>query len=418
MFICTRATIKTDYIPVNSQQAIWQNSEFKLYLGSTAFSGIAFAMQQLLLSWTLIGILEVPASQVGLIQAAAGIPGIFVMLLGGVRADDTDPRTLLIRVYLFAPVLPLFLITVVQLQQLSIQAVLLWALGMSFCVSYSSPAQQTILNRIASSSVQKAVSAATAVGFLVQIFGLGIAGTIDKFGLSPALAFQATCVGLGAFAVRRLHPQPPVIQKTESPFKNLADGFREIYKQRDIMQTLIINFTSSVFNAGAFMTVFPFIVKEIYGGNAFLLSFLMVIFYAGATISNLLMIRVMPLVRPGRIFLIMQLSRMVILGLIWFEPVFWIFALACVGWGLNMGVTMTLARTIVQESATAEFRARIMSVYSLGLLGSAPIGALILGSLIDSLGILNALIPAISISIGLFMYGIIFTNVYNYRSPT
>jgi len=403
---------------VNSQQAIWQNSEFKLYLGSTAFSGIAFAMQQLLLSWTLIGILEVPASQVGLIQAAAGIPGIFVMLLGGVRADDTDPRTLLIRVYLFAPVLPLFLITVVQLQQLSIQAVLLWALGMSFCVSYSSPAQQTILNRIASSSVQKAVSAATAVGFLVQIFGLGIAGTIDKFGLSPALAFQATCVGLGAFAVRRLHPQPPVIQKTESPFKNLADGFSEIYKQRDIMQTLIINFTSSVFNAGAFMTVFPFIVKEIYGGNAFLLSFLMVIFYAGATISNLLMIRVMPLVRPGRIFLIMQLSRMVILGLIWFEPVFWIFALACVGWGLNMGVTMTLARTIVQESAAAEFRARIMSVYSLGLLGSAPIGALILGSLIDSLGILNALIPAISISIGLFMYGIIFTNVYNYRSPT
>ena len=403
---------------MNSQQAIWQNSEFKLYLGSTAFSGIAFAMQQLLLSWTLIGILEVPASQVGLIQAAAGIPGIFVMLLGGVRADDTDPRTLLIRVYLFAPVLPLFLITVVQLQQLSIQAVLLWALGMSFCVSYSSPAQQTILNRIASSSVQKAVSAATAVGFLVQIFGLGIAGTIDNFGLSPALAFQATCVGLGAFAVRRLHPQPPVIQKTESPFKNLADGFSEIYKQRDIMQTLIINFTSSIFNAGAFMTVFPFIVKEIYGGNAFLLSFLMVIFYAGATISNLLMIRVMPLVRPGRIFLIMQLSRMVILGLIWFEPVFWIFALACVGWGLNMGVTMTLARTIVQESATAEFRARIMSVYSLGLLGSAPIGALILGSLIDSLGILNALIPAISISIGLFMYGIIFTNVYNYRSPT
>ena len=403
---------------MNSQQAIWQNSEFKLYLGSTAFSGIAFAMQQLLLSWTLIGILEVPASQVGLIQAAAGIPGIFVMLLGGVRADDTDPRTLLIRVYLFAPVLPLFLITVVQLQQLTIQAVLLWALGMSFCVSYSSPAQQTILNRIASSSVQKAVSAATAVGFLVQIFGLGIAGTIDKFGLSPALAFQATCVGLGAFAVRRLHPQPPVIQKTESPFKNLADGFSEIYKQRDIMQTLIINFTSSVFNAGAFMTVFPFIVKEIYGGNAFLLSFLMVIFYAGATISNLLMIRVMPLVRPGRIFLIMQLSRMVILGLIWFQPVFWVFALACVAWGLNMGVTMTLARTIVQESATAEYRARIMSVYSLGLLGSAPIGALILGSLIDSLGILNALIPAISISIGLFLYGIIFTNVYNYRSPT
>ena len=112
---------------------------------------------------------------------------------------------------------------------------------------------------------------ATAVGFLVQIFGLSIAGTIFKFGLSPALVFQAICFGLGAFAIRRLLPQPPVIQKKESPFKNLADAFRKIYKQRDIMQTLIINCTSSAFNTGA-------------------------------TISNLLIVRVMPLVRPGVFF--------------------------------------------------------------------------------------------------------------------
>ena len=79
---------------MNDRYGIWQNSEFRLYLGSTAFSGIAFAMQQLLLSWTLIGILEIPATQVGIIQAAAGIPGIFVMLLGGVREDETDPRAL------------------------------------------------------------------------------------------------------------------------------------------------------------------------------------------------------------------------------------------------------------------------------------------------------------------------------------
>jgi hypothetical protein len=56
--------------------------------------------------------------------------------------------------------------------------------------------------------VQKAVSATFGVGFLVQILGLGIAGTRDEFGLSPALAFQATCIGLGVFAIRRLKPQP------------------------------------------------------------------------------------------------------------------------------------------------------------------------------------------------------------------
>ena len=402
---------------MKNENKIWQNPEFRLYLGSTAFSGIAFAMQQLLLSWTLIGILEIPATQVGMIQAAAGIPGIFVMLLGGVRADERDPRALLIRVYIFAPLLPVFLITLINLQLLNIFSVLIWALGMSLCVSYSSPAQQAILNKIASSSVQKAVSAATAIGFIVQIFGLALAGTIDKYGLLPALSFQATCIGLGAITVRRLNPQPPINATKESSFKKLASGFRAIYEKPEIMETLLINFISSVFNAGAFMTVFPFIVKEIYDGNAFTLSFLMIIFYAGATASNFLMIRVMPVARPGRIFLIMQLSRMLILGVVWLQPVFWIFALACVGWGLNMGVTMTLARTIVQESATEEYRARIMSVYSLGLLGSAPIGALMLGRIVESFGTLNGLVPAICISLILFLYGILWTGVYQYRSP-
>ncbi|MBM87534.1 MAG: hypothetical protein CMQ41_04090 [Gammaproteobacteria bacterium] len=396
---------------------IWQQQEFRLYLRSTAFSGIAFAMQQLLLGWILIGTLELPATQVGIIQAAVGIPGLFVMLLGGARADDHDPRSLLIKVYSFSPLLPLFLILIVNLDQLTIWSVLVWGLGMSFCISYSSPAQQAILNRIASTDLQVAVSASTAIAFMVQMLGLGVAGTMDDLGLIPVLFFQAVCVGLGALAIRGLNPQPSNSRNTESAISNILAGLNAVYKQKVILQTLIINFVSSIFNAGAFMTVFPFIVKRIYEGDALLLSFLMIVFYGGASASNFIMIRVMPLVRPGRIFLIMQLSRMLILGVMWIQPAFWIFALAAIAWGLNMGVTTTLARTIVQESATEEYRARIMSVYSLGLIGSAPIGALMLGWIIEVFGTLNALIPAIVISIILFLYGTQFTSVYKYQSP-
>ena len=402
---------------MNPKRGIWQQQEFRLYLGSTAFAGIAFAMQQLLLSWILIGILELPAIQVGMIQAAVGIPGLFVMLLGGARADDRDPRLLLIRVYSYAPLLPLFLIAIINFGQLTIWSVLIWGLGVSFCVSYSSPAQQAILNRIASSDVQKAVSAATAIAFSVQMLGLGIAGTMDELGLIPVLCFQGVCLGLGAVSIRLLEPQPPTNTNSESTYSNIIAGLKAIYHQKVIMQTLLINFVSSIFNAGAFMTVFPFIVKRIYEGDALLLSFLMIVFYGGATASNFIMIRVMPLVRTGRIFLIMQLTRMLILGVMWIQPSFWIFTLAAVAWGLNMGVTTTLARTIVQESAGEEYRARIMSVYSLGLIGSAPIGALLLGWIIESFGTLNGLIPAMMISIVLFIYGVLFSDVYKYHSP-
>lgn len=352
-----------------------------------------------------------------MIQAAVGIPGLFVMLLGGARADDRDPRSLLIRVYSYAPLLPLFLIAIINFGQLTIWSVLIWGLGVSFCVSYSSPAQQAILNRIASSDVQKAVSAATAIAFSVQMLGLGVAGTMDELGLIPVLCFQGVCLGLGAVSIRLLQPQPPTNRNSESTYSNIIAGLKAIYQQKVIMQTLLINFVSSIFNAGAFMTVFPFIVKRIYEGDALLLSFLMIVFYGGATASNFIMIRVMPLVRTGRIFLIMQLTRMLILGVMWIQPSFWIFALAAVAWGLNMGVTTTLARTIVQESAGEEYRARIMSVYSLGLIGSAPIGALLLGWIIESFGTLNGLIPAMMISIVLFVYGVLFSDVYKYHSP-
>jgi hypothetical protein len=56
-------------------------------------------------------------------------------------------------------------------------------------------------------------------------------------------------------------------------------------------------------------------------------------------------------------------------------------------------------------------------VFSLGLLGSAPIGALVLGWIIEAFGTLNALIPAMAISVGLFLYGILATSVYRYKSP-
>lgn len=403
---------------MSDSSSLWQKSEFRLYLGSTAFTGVAFAMQQLLLSWILIGILELPATQVGMIQAATGIPGIFLMLLGGARADGRDPRAMLIPIYFIAPLLPLLLIALVGLSQLGIFSVVAWGLGMSVVISYSSPAQQALLNKTAGSSVQKAVSATTAIGFLVQMLGLSVAGTMDRLGLMPVLTVQALCLGFGALSIRRLSPQPPAKTASSDPaWKIIAAGLKAAYANKVIFQLLSINFVSSIFNAGAFMTVFPFIIKRIYEGDAFLLSIMMIIFYGGAAASNFFIIRVMPLARPGKIYLIMQLSRMLVLGLMWIQPSFYLMALATVCWGLNMGVTMTLARTIVQESASEEFRARILSVYSLGALGSAPIGALVLGWIIETFGTLNALLPAMALSLILFLYGVFFTDVYRYRSP-
>jgi len=129
------------------------------------------------------------------------------------------------------------------------------------------------------------------------------------------------------------------------------------------------------------------------------------------------MLRVMPLRRPGRWFVLLQLSRIGLLVLLWIEPSWWVVVATVVGWGLNMGVTSTLARAIVQESATPRFLGRILSVFALARLGSPPIGAMILGWMIEAFGTLNALIPGMIVSLLIFGSALLFTGLWSYGSP-
>ena len=397
--------------------SLWQETQFRLYLGSVSFSGAAMAMQQLLITWLLVGILMLPATQVGAIQALIGLPGIALMLWGGAVADRTDPRGLLIQVYSLAWLFPIALFTAVQLDLLNIWSVSVFGLAMSTAIAYASPSQQAILNRIAGSQVQRGVTLSTIASFLVQIIGLAISGQMENVGVDTILMIQSLSLVLAALAVRQLaaaEASPAIQQKTIAV---IFDGFRAVIEKRTILHTMIITFVSGIFNYGAFAIALPYIVKRIYEGDAIGFATMMVIFYTGATISNVIQYWVMPLTRPGFWFLAMQLTRALLLYLIWLQPEWWILLLVMFFWGLNMGITTNLSRAIVQETSDPKFLARLLSVFSLGMMGAIPIGAIAIGLLVGWFGEVDALIPSMFISIGLFAYGFIFTKVGDYRSP-
>ena len=379
---------------------------------------MALAMQQLLLSWVLVGIMERPADEVGLIQAVIGVPSLFLMLIGGARSDSQDPRRLLLLVYVIAPIFPLFMWLVEGALGLAIWSVMVWGMGVSIVQALSMPAQQAILNEISGKSVQQGVTVATAIGMVVQVVGLILAGQMERIGVGTVLLVQAVSFACAAIAIRRL-PSLPVASTSsnESAWRQIRDGLRATMQDRVIKSVLGINFLSSIFNAGSMMTVFPFIVKRVYEGDAFMLSLLMALFFGLAAISNTILLRFMPLARPGRLYLLFQLSRVVVLSLLYIKGDWWLLTLAVMLWGLNMGLTSNLARTIVQESAQPEFRGRILSVFTVTMMGSAPIGALVLGFIIEIFGTLNALLPAIFLSLVLAIYGSLRTPVWTYRSP-
>jgi hypothetical protein len=64
-------------------------------------------------------------------------------------------------------------------------------------------------------------------------------------------------------------------------------------------------------------------------------------------------------------------------------------------WGIGAGVTMTQSRTVVQLVAPPMYRARLLSLFQLGLSGGGPIGAFLTGSICAVWGLQVAmLLPA------------------------
>ena len=177
-----------------------------------------------------------------------------------------------------------------------------------------------------------------------------------------------------------------------------------------------LNFISSLFNAGAYIVAIPYIVTEVYLGDAAFFAKVLIVFTAGSIGSNVLLLAFMPLKYPGRLFIFMQLSRAVILLILWLQPGLWLFYLMMFSWGLNMGVTSTMVRTTVQELAPPAVRAQILSVLLLSFLVSSPISSILLGLLISASTPLTALLPGIGVSFIIFVTGLAWSGLWQYHS--
>ena len=78
-------------------------------------------------------------------------------------------------------------------------------------------------------------------------------------------------------------------------------------------------------------------------------------------------------------------------------PPFPVFVALNFVWGLGAGITMTQSRTVLQIVAPATHRARLMSLFQMGLGGGGPIGALIAGTICSIWGLQAALLlPAVA----------------------
>jgi len=367
------------------------------YLTSTGFFLIPGGIQQVLFPWLVAVFLAETPERLGFAQMASQIPMVLLILWGGLLGDRIDQRRLLIGLQLLMIIPMLGMASLLFVGEVYYELLLGWAIIGATLGAFAQPARDALLNRVAGTDIQRVVTLAVGIQFGIQIFGFVIGSGAEVFGPAPLLLAQAFFMLCACIATARIPPLPPIEKATRRhPLKEIADGLVYVYNSDIIRPATILTAAVGIFFAGSYMVILPLMVRDIYHGGATGIAMAFAANMLGTVTTISYIMKRGGLDHPGRALIVVGTISSLVLGLLHFNLPIWGFYTVIYFWGMCGGISMTMSRAIVQEAAPASHRARIMSVYSLGMIGGIPIGSLVLGWSVGQWGAQNAvLIPSI-----------------------
>lgn len=377
---------------------------FGWYMAGAACQFIPFGVHNVLYAWLLTVQLGENGVRLGFAQMCAQLPGLLLILFSGLLADRADRRRILIVFHCLAALPSMALALAVSQGHLSYVALLVFALAFSTCNTFLQPARDSLLNQVATFNLQRAVTLAMGLMFASQIVGYAFASQADRFGAVPLLLLQGCLQLAGAmFALKLPHferTQPSLEEVQEkasrSALGDILDGLKLMVHSSRMAPVMVLMVAIGLFYSGAFFVINPLVVRDIYGGDAGDIALSYVCFMVGTILTTVLLVTTGGVRKQGRGLMLALVTGGAFLLLTSLDLPFWGY-LFCIGvWGMGAGVSMSLGRAIIQETAPDEFRARALSVYSLGNLGAMPIGSVMMGFLSVQLGPLNAYVVAVA----------------------
>tara|TARA_R110002072_G_scaffold20841_3_gene75151 strand:+ start:21821 stop:23020 length:1200 start_codon:yes stop_codon:yes gene_type:complete len=366
------------------------------FLGTGAWF-LAYGIQSVAFAWLVTIVLAESPTMVGFAQMAFLLPAMLLMLVGGSLADQVGGRRMALIGHLLAAMAPLFLVVTILLDQFSYTLLLVFAVIIGCSQALVTPARDGLLAQVADGRIQQRVVQVSMIQFGIQMIGFVIASFGDQFGAVMILSVQSAFLFLGAIAFYRLklpfeapirHSNKMLQQITAS----ISEGYRSVRQSPHMTSVVIQNCAMGIFFMGSYIVTIPLLIREVYAGSSMELSLINGANSVGLVITMIFLMRVGDINRQGRALLISQmLGSFCLLGggmqLGFVSLILFIFA-----WGLCGGIAMTMSRTVMQEQAPENQRARMMAFYSFSFMGAGPIGALLSGFLVDLFSASTALI--------------------------
>jgi len=361
---------------------------YRLFLAGQSISLIGTWMQQIGLSW-LVYDLTKSAFLLGVVSFSSQLPTLFVAPIAGVLSDRWSRHRTLLVTQGVAMLQSVLLVLLMWTSQIQIWQIIVLGVVLGIVNGFDMPTRQAFLtdmvphrqdlpNAIALNSSM--VNSARLIGPFVAGLLIAAGGAISCF-LFNAVSYIPVLYAL--FAMRDL-PNRPVTQTT-SIREGLAEGFRYGFGFQPIRVLLLMMSLVSV--AGISLSVLlPVFANDILKGGPQLFGILTGASGCGALTSALYLA-----------------SRKSVLGLAtrmcWATATFGVAIIAfgfssnvylSVGLlfitGFSMMLQMAACNTLLQTIADENKRGRVMSLYTMAFMGTAPVGSLLAGAIAERFG--------------------------------
>jgi len=365
-----------------------RHRNYRLYLTGQLVSVCGTWMQQVAQSW-LVYRLTGSATLLGIVGFATQIPVFGLGPIAGVIIDRYSPHRVTVLTQSAALVQALLLSLLTLMGWVQPAHIILLGFVLGIVNAFDMPARQALVNQMVDAKdLSNAVALNSSMINAARIVGPGLAGiVVARVGEGACFTINAVSylAVIMALLAMKLPKKSDESARQFSIAHSLVEGLRYTLATVPIRDVLLLLGLVG-FMGMPYMTLMPVFAAEIHKSGADALGLMLGAVGFGALIGALFLAQRATVLGLGRIIVIATLGFG--LGLIVFtvSRVFWLSLVILMGVGFGWMVLIAASNTALQTLADNEMRGRVMSLFSMMLVGMAPFGSLLAGWLADRIG--------------------------------
>lgn len=392
-----------------------QNRNFVLIMLARFVSFLGDAVHSFTLTWYILNVIG-QGKVLGLMLFFSSLPAIVIGPLAGVLSDRFDRRRIMIIVDIVRGCLALLLGYLVMINQAPLWVLLTITLLLSIGGAVYFPASGALFpNLVHQKQLIRANAIASFLGtstaIVGQVFGGFLYDLINAHGLfivnGFTFFFAATC----EFFVFVPNLTNSAATKANHYFKNLAEGFKFVYKTKALFAMLLFGATVNFFFFPIHNVVQPYIGNKILLLSSRQFSIVVAFFQGGMILSMILLQFIRQPKKKYRFMLWSMFAQSMGLLLLavpilpFVKPLITsttafaaIYSIIILGRGLAFGLTNVPMQVVYQTLTPDEYRGRVFALQGAAFQIFMVVSMLIAGNLVD-------MIPAYALCLfaGIFM---------------